>query len=81
MVMFEITIGQGTDIQTFMVMDYEVNSSNEKTTTCKFEVFRGIDLILSLDPNGGLLSICTNPGKLNNETIQQIVDRIESYFL
>lgn len=74
---FEISLGHGTDMQIFMVKDY-VHQEGEK---CKFEVFRLGTLILSLEPDGDTFRTCSNPGGLNEETVNQIIDQIESFHL
>lgn len=74
---FEISLGHGTDMQTFMVKDYVDVEGNQ----CKFEVFRRGQLLLALEPDGDSFRICTNPGGLNDETIGHIIDEIEAFYL
>jgi hypothetical protein len=74
---FEISLGHGEDMQTFMVKDY-VHPEDSK---CKFEIYRLGQLILSLEPDGDTFRTCQNPGEVKEEMINQIIDQIESYHL
>jgi hypothetical protein len=74
---FEITLGHGEDLQTFIVKDF-VHHEDGK---CKFEVYRLGQLILSLEPDDDTFRTCQNPGELKKEMINQIIDQIESYHL
>ena len=74
---FEISLGHGEDMQTFMVKDL-VHPEDSK---CKFEVYRLGQLILSLEPAGDTFRTCQNPGEVKKEMIYQIIDQIESYHL
>jgi hypothetical protein len=74
---FEISLGHGEDMQTFMVK-YVVYQEDSK---CKFEVYQLGQLILSLEPDGDTFRICQNPGEVKKEMINQIIDQIESYHL
>ncbi|MDB5143351.1 MAG: hypothetical protein JWQ66_2064 [Mucilaginibacter sp.] len=74
---FEISLGHGTDMQTFMVKDC-VHHEGDK---CKFEVFRLGTVILSLEPDGDTFRTYSNPGGLHEEIINQIIDQIEAYHL
>jgi hypothetical protein len=74
---FEISLGHGEDMRTYMVKDYEKSEDGQ----CKFEVFLAGKLILSLEPDGDTFRSCENLGGLNDETIHQVIDRIEAYHL
>ena len=75
--LFEISLGHGEDLQTFMVKDL-VHHEDGK---CKFEVYRLGQMILSLEPDGDTFRICNNPGGLNEETVGKIIDQIEGQYL
>ncbi|GAA4090779.1 hypothetical protein [Mucilaginibacter panaciglaebae] len=74
---FEISLGHGEDLQTFIVKDFV----QQEDSKCKFEVYRLGELILSLEPDGDTFHICQNPGEVKEEMINQIIDQIESYHL
>ena len=74
---FEISLGHGEDLRTYMVKDYEKSEDGQ----CKFEVFLAGKSILSLEPEDDTFRSCNNPGGLNEETIHQIIDQIEAYHL
>lgn len=74
---FEISLGHGEDMQTFMVKDY----SDREEGKCKFEIYRLGQLILSLEPDGNTFRICTNPGALPEVTNEQLIDQIEAHHL
>jgi hypothetical protein len=74
---FEISLEHGEDMQTFMVKDFVDRSEGQ----CKFEIYRLGQMILSLEPDGNTFRTCTNPGALNEEIIEHIIDQIESFHL
>lgn len=74
---FEISLGHGQNMQTFMVKDFV----KEEEGKCKFEVYRLGTLILSLDPEGNTFRVCSNPGELKEEAVNQIIDQIEASHL
>lgn len=74
---FEISLGHGEDLQTFMVKD----NVRQEEGKCKFEVFRNGQLILRLEPDGDIFRTCGNPGGLTEITTNQIIDQIEAYHL
>jgi hypothetical protein len=74
---FSIVIDSDQETQTFEVRDY-LHHEGDK---CKFEVFIGEKMVVSLNPDEHTLSVCKNPGKLDDMTIHRIIDRIEAYHL
>jgi hypothetical protein len=74
---FEISLGHGEDLRTFMVKDYVQPQAGQ----CKFEVFLAGKSILSLEPTDDTYRACNNPGGLDEETIHQIINQIESFHL
>lgn len=74
---FKISLGHGEDMRTYMVKDYEKSEADQ----CKFEVFLAGKSILSLEPDGDTFRSCDNPSGLDEETVHQIIDQIESYHL
>ncbi|HAL83196.1 MAG TPA: hypothetical protein DCO83_14005 [Mucilaginibacter sp.] len=74
---FEITVGYGHQLQPFEVKD----SSNLKGVRSKFDVFRKGLLVLTVEPDGDYLRTCKNPGGLDKETINQVIDKIEAHYL
>ena len=74
---FEISLGHGEDMRTYIVKDYEKSEDGQ----CKFEVFLAGKSILSIEPEDDTFRSCKNPGGLDDETIHQIIDQIESYHL
>jgi hypothetical protein len=73
---FDITIKKGKQELVFGVKDYP-HHEDEK---CKFEIFKDDKLVLSLDPDPHeTLTVCKNPGNLDNELVHLIADKLEAY--
>lgn len=73
---FDISIKQGNKQLSFEVRDY-LHHEDDK---CKFEVFKDDRLVLSFNPDlHENLSVCKNPGNLDNKLVHLIADELEKY--
>jgi hypothetical protein len=73
---FSIAISNDEQVYNFEVADYLHHEDDH----CKFEVFLGGDFIASFEPDGHeFLRICKKYGKVNEELLHLIADKLELY--
>ncbi len=73
---FSIDVPKGESIVSFDIIDYAHDDDNR----CKFEVFKDNRLVASFEPDSrGFLHVCKNPGDINEEILEYIAEKIESY--
>lgn len=75
---FKITIAKDKELFDFEVSDY-VHQEGDK---CKFEVYHEGTLAAAFEPDAHeYLRLCKNPGKLDEELLHLIADKLESMHL
>ena len=73
---FEIQIAQENENIVFEVIDYAHDEENK----CKFEVFRDRKFVASFEPDSrGFLHVCKNPGNIDENILDSLAEKIESY--
>lgn len=74
---FTIEIPENSGLTRYKVVDYPFNDEDNH---CKFEVFRNEALVASFEPDRrGFLQVCKNPGNLDENILDLLAEKIESY--
>jgi hypothetical protein len=74
----KISVVKDREVHQFAVADY-LHHEGER---CKFEIFRDEQLVASFRPDvHEYLTVCSNPGNLDEELLHLIADKIESLHL
>jgi hypothetical protein len=73
---FEISVTWNQENHHFQVRDY----MHHRDDQCKYEIFKGGQFVGSLEPGPHKhLSICKNPGIVEESLLHLIADQLESY--
>lgn len=76
---FKITIGPANAVRTFDVKDNEYEGSIDSAV--KFEVFLDGKFVLGLVPEDDFLRASNDPGILDEETINQLITKVDAHYL
>lgn len=75
MELFKITVEKDDETLEFEVADFVHHESEQ----CKFEVYRAGQFVAGFEPDKHhFLHICKNPGKIDEEVLHLLADKIEA---
>ncbi|MBD1393288.1 hypothetical protein [Mucilaginibacter glaciei] len=73
---FDISIQQGNQQLGFEVREYMHHGGDH----CMFEIFTDDKMVVSFNPDPyESLTVCKNPGSLNNKLVHLIADKLEKF--
>lgn len=76
MEIISLEINKEDKLLQFEVRDY----AHDDDSRCKFEIYQNERLIASFEPDKrGFLHICKNPGKVEEEVLHLIAEKLETY--
>lgn len=76
---FTIEVTKDNDKLNFDIIDYAHSADHNH---CKFEVFSNGRIVVSFEPDSrGYLHICKNHGKVGEEVLHLIADKLEAMYI